>query len=309
MLRYGVPLDSRTRLTKTDWSFSSATLAENQADFETIISATYDYLNETTVRDPIADSYETDKIQSGGMHARPVIGGLFIKMLSDRAVWEKWASRDKLKPANWAPLPAPPKFSMVVPTERTWRYTMKKPGDDWTKTDFDATAWKQGRAGFGTLPPGFVRHTDWTTDDIWLRREITLPEGEHPRLQFVVYHDEDVEIYVNGVLAATEAGFTTYYVPLEISPAARTEMRPDSKILVAVHCHQTIGGQGIERRSRRCDGIKAPAIRLAVPVRLPGQKGADQEAGDGGDFGEERRPLCLSRGGNPGEKPRSECRP
>ncbi len=39
MLRYGVPLDSRTHLTKTDWSFWSATLAENQADFEAFIVA------------------------------------------------------------------------------------------------------------------------------------------------------------------------------------------------------------------------------------------------------------------------------
>ncbi len=246
MLRYGVPLDSRTRLTKTDWSFWSATLAENQADFEAIIAPIYDYLSATTTRDPIADSYITDNIRSGGMHARPVIGGLFIKMLSDRAVWEKWASRDKLKPANWAPLPAPPKVSMLVPTEQTWRYTTRKPGENWMKTDFDATSWKEGRAGFGTLPPGFVRHTQWKTDDIWLRREITVPDGEHPHLQFISYHDEDVEIYVNGILAAQEGGFTTRYVVLEISREARAAMKPGAKILVAVHCHQTEGGQGID---------------------------------------------------------------
>ncbi len=102
MLRYGVPLDSRTHLTKTDWSIWSATLADNQADFEAIIAPIYDYLNATTVRDPIADSYVTDKIHSGGMHARPVVGGFFIKLLTDGAVWKKWASRDKLKPANFA---------------------------------------------------------------------------------------------------------------------------------------------------------------------------------------------------------------
>ncbi|MGO9113878.1 MAG: glutaminase domain-containing protein [Thermoguttaceae bacterium] len=246
MLRYGVPLDSRTHLTKTDWSFWSATLAEKQADFEAIIAPIYDYLNETTARDPVADSYVTDDIRSGGMHARPVVGAFFIKMLSDPAIWAKWASRDKFKPANWAPLPALPKVTMIVPTEQIWRYTTKKPSDDWMKADFDATRWKQGRAGFGTLPPGFVRHTEWTTDDIWLRREITVPKGKHPNLQFVAYHDEDIEIYVNGILAATEAGFTTSYVPLEISGEAKAEMKPGAKILVAVHCHQTEGGQGID---------------------------------------------------------------
>ena len=213
MQRYGVPLDSRTHLTKTDWSFWSATLADNQADFEAFIAPIYDYLNQTTARDPIADSYVTDNIHSGGMHARPVIGGFFIKMLTDRAIWKKWAARDKLKPANWAPLPEPPKVTMVVPTEQTWRYTTHKPADDWTKPGFDATAWKEGQAGFGTRPPGFVQHTLWNTDDIWLRREITLPDDEHPNLQFDVYHDEDVEIYVNGIPAAQEVGFMRNYVP------------------------------------------------------------------------------------------------
>ena len=69
-------------------------------------------------RDPLADSYVTDKIKSGGMHARPVVGGIFIKMLSDRAIWKKWASADKQKVGPWAELPAPPQVTVVVPTAR-----------------------------------------------------------------------------------------------------------------------------------------------------------------------------------------------
>jgi acyl-ACP thioesterase len=60
------------------------------------------------------------------------------------------------------------------------------------------------------------------------------------------YHDEDVEIYVNGIAAAQEGGFTTSYMPLEISREARAVMTPGAKITVAVHCHQTTGGQGID---------------------------------------------------------------
>jgi hypothetical protein len=104
---YGVPLDSRTHLTKTDWSVWSATLADNTADFEALISPICDYLNQTTKREPLVDSYVTDKIDSDGMHARPVVGGIFIKMLTDRETWRKWSSRDHTKVGDWAPLPPP----------------------------------------------------------------------------------------------------------------------------------------------------------------------------------------------------------
>ena len=243
---YGVPLDSRTHLTKTDWSIWSATLADNQSDFEAIISPIYDYLNQTTTRDPISDSYVTDDVHSGGMHARPVVGGFFIKMLTDRSVWKKWASRDTLKPSHWAPLPVPPKSVTVIPAGQTWRYTTGKPADNWKDPAFDATAWSEGPAGFGTNPPGFTSNTPWKTDNIWLRRDFTLPAEPHPHLQFLMYHDDEVEVYVNGILASKAAGYITNYQTFPISPAALAAMTPGAKITIAVHCHQDQGGQGID---------------------------------------------------------------
>jgi hypothetical protein len=105
---YGLPLDSRKKLTKTDWSIWSATLADNGPDFQSLISPIYDYMNQTTQRVPLADSYETTDLNSTGMHARPVVGGLFIKLLTDRATWQKWSARDKTKLGAWAPLPPKP---------------------------------------------------------------------------------------------------------------------------------------------------------------------------------------------------------
>jgi hypothetical protein len=249
--RYGVPLDSRTHLTKTDWSFWSASLANNQADFEAIIAPIYDYLNVTTARSPFVDSFETDDLHSDGMHARPVIGGVFIKMLTDRDVWKKWAGRDKTKTGNWAPLPESPKMTAVIPTAQTapaqWRYATEKPAANWTAPDFDAGAWREGAASFGTPgTPGAIVRTRWDTGDIWLRRDVTLPEKSFPNLQFYADHDEDVEIYVNGILASAESGFTTSYVPLEIRPLARAQLKPGAKVTLAVHCHQTEGGQNID---------------------------------------------------------------
>jgi hypothetical protein len=179
------------------------------------------------------------------------MGGAFIKMLDNETLWKKWASADRAKVGPWAPLPSPPQIVEVVATSQrqavTWRYTLRKPAADWLKPDFDSSAWKEGPGGFGTRgTPGAVVGTTWRTADIWLRRQFTMPAGDYPNLQLLVYHDEDVEIYINGVPAAGETGFVNAYQPMEISRAARAELKPGARITLAVHCHQTTGGQGVD---------------------------------------------------------------
>ena len=73
-----------------------------------------------------------------------------------------------------------------------------------------------------------------------------MPAGNPSHLQLYVYHDEDVDIYINGVLAATEAGFVSAYQPMDIRATARVLLKPGAKITFAVHCHQTEGGQGVD---------------------------------------------------------------
>ena len=75
---------------------------------------------------------------------------------------------------------------------------------------------------------------------------MTLPQTTYNNLQFLVYHDEDVEIYVNGVLAASESGFNGSYMPIEITSEAKELLKPGAKVTLAVHCHQTEGGQDID---------------------------------------------------------------
>ncbi len=58
-------------------------------------------------------------------------------------------------------------------------------------------------------------------------------------------HDEDVEVSVNGILAASAPGFVGDYVRLPMSDAARASLEPGKNVL-AVHCRQTIGGQVID---------------------------------------------------------------
>lgn len=87
--------------------------------------------------------------------------------------------------------------------------------------------------------------TEWASADIWLRTEFDLPEGDTTNLQLSVHHDEDAEIYLNGVLAARLAGYTTGYETVEMTREALAAVKP-GKNTIAAHCHQTSGGQYID---------------------------------------------------------------
>lgn len=127
-----------------------------------------------------------------------------------------------------------------------WRYTFQSPAKGWTAADFDDAKWKQGPAGFGTPEtPGTMVRTRWSSSDIWLRREFTLPDRELGEILLSLHHDEDVEIYINGVLACQATGYSTHYEEQSLTNEGRAAIQP-GKNTFAVHCHQTRGGQYID---------------------------------------------------------------
>src|SRR5436190_2244526 len=132
---------------------------------------------------------------------------------------------------DWAPMPKSPTLVTVVPTSQqegvTWRYTTEKPADDWFQVSFDDSSWKTGLGGFGTPEtPGAVVRTEWRTPDIWLRRELDFPNGDLKNLQRLVHNDEDFTVYINGVKAASAAGYTSTYEELPLTAAGRTALKP-----------------------------------------------------------------------------------
>jgi Glutaminase A six helical-hairpin domain len=91
--KYGLPLDNRETYTKLDWIVWTATMAESDEDFKAFVAPIYKFLNETPSSVPITDWYGTIDGKQRGFQARSVVGGIYIKMLADEAIWKKWSSR------------------------------------------------------------------------------------------------------------------------------------------------------------------------------------------------------------------------
>ena len=127
-----------------------------------------------------------------------------------------------------------------------WNYTFEQSAGDWRTLDFDVAAWKSGKSGFGTGVPGIERAvTSWTDTDIWLRTTFeSEDEIEYSKLLLTVYHDEDVEVYLNGDLVLKRGGHLVGYQSFDLQGVPK-KLRKGKNIL-AVHCLQTAGGQYID---------------------------------------------------------------
>lgn len=89
---FGFPLDNRAEFTKLDWESWSAALATSKAQFIELFSGVYNFAQQTPTRVPLSDWYWTIDGTQTGFQARPVVGGVYMEMLTDSAIWKKWAT-------------------------------------------------------------------------------------------------------------------------------------------------------------------------------------------------------------------------
>ena len=253
MDRYGLPLDNRRAYAKLDWTVWTATMAGSKADFEALVDPLADFLDQSPTRVPMSDWYWTRDAKQAGFQARSVVGGVFIKLMADPVDVGEMGRAGPEPGHDLGPAPAPadrpgwwsrpPENSLI-----TWKMTTREPAQGWASPGFDASGWAEAPGGFGTaMTPGTAGalRTEWKGPDIWLRREFTMPEGAFADLQLDCFHDEDAEIFLNGIAAARVTGFTTDYETIPISAEARASLKP-GRNLIAIHCHQTGGGQYID---------------------------------------------------------------
>ncbi len=88
--QFGLPLDSRADYTKLDWELWTATLADTPSDFAAFVNPVVKWIDETPSRVPLTDWYDTKTGKQIQFQARSVVGGVYIKALSDKDLTARW---------------------------------------------------------------------------------------------------------------------------------------------------------------------------------------------------------------------------
>lgn len=136
-----------------------------------------------------------------------------------------------------------PMRQLLRPAEReAWEavYTFTKPNGDWTSVDYEAAGWQTGPGAIGT-PGAKATRTGWETSDVWIRRELNLDESSLGKELILEYsHDDDCEMYINGVEILNSGNTTANNRTMKLSEAALAALKP-GKNIISVHCLNRVG--------------------------------------------------------------------
>jgi 3-keto-disaccharide hydrolase/Glycosyl hydrolases family 2, sugar binding domain/Glycosyl hydrolases family 2/Glycosyl hydrolases family 2, TIM barrel domain len=234
----GLPVAGHTWQAQANWSYRGFTTREALTDaYVDLIGRLHPLLGTPGLSAAVYTQTTDVEIEVNGL------------MTYDRAVIKPDEAR--IRAANRSLFTPPPVMTTIAGTARDevvdWRYTTTAPAATWMAADFDDRGWTTGTGGFGTSrTPGAAVGTTWETPDIWIRRSFEVPAGAAPvSPHLFLHHDEDAEVFINGVLAARVTGYTADYELTPLTPEGRAALRPGRNTL-AIHCHQTTGGQFID---------------------------------------------------------------
>lgn len=231
----GLPLAGHTWLNKSNWGYRS------YSDLEQLGNSYRSVLQRVR---PLIGEGLSAAIYTQTTDVEIEVNGV---MTYDRAVVKLPKDAAALHAALLAP---PPSLRVVLPTSRetqqVWRYTTTAPRADWMQPSFSDVGWSSGPAGFGSraVENGRVR-TPWTTPGLWIRRTFDVAGPLPARPHLVVHHDEDAEIYINGVRVDSLGGYTNAYTYVPLTSTAARALKEGTNV-IAVHVRNTQGEQYID---------------------------------------------------------------
>ena len=154
--------------------------------------------------------------------------------------------------------------------EWTGRYTETEPKGDWTAADYNDRKWSEGKGSFGTPDEKYAR-TLWESRNIWVRREIELPQDVAERQVYLYFSNDDRAIfYINGE-KITDTGNTCNHDAVKpLGKKAMAALRPGRNVLSAT-CVNTGGlaviDFGLKTQAEKETALEKTAVQTSVDVQ------------------------------------------
>ena len=135
----------------------------------------------------MTDELNKQNMTFGGSTQLPFVGFLRV----DGAMYRFMGSKE---------LPMQAIAPMALDHEK-WegKFTSLVPDEGWEQPDFDDKYWQLSEGAFGT-PGMWEARTQWTSSNIWVRREIEVDPYllEHKKIYLRYSHDDVFQLYING---------------------------------------------------------------------------------------------------------------
>lgn len=135
----------------------------------------------------------------------------------------------------------------IIPmaNEKTWegKYTRRTPPAGWETPAFDDSAWRTGKAAWGSDDYKHVG-TPWRelNSDLYVRREVNLTQADLEKDLYLVYsHDDNLVLYINGKRLIETPAIWLENQKIHLNAELKALFHP-GKNVIAAHCHNNTGG-------------------------------------------------------------------
>lgn len=146
-------------------------------------------------------------------------------------------------------------------------YTESEPAKDWMKEEFNDKNWNRGKLPFGS---GWDNNaaTPWKSKQIWVRREFDLNDINIEKLILQLRHDDDVEIYLNGLLAYScnncyTSNIKEYVLSEDIKKSLKTK-----KNTIAMHCSNPSGYSWLDAGLAKQKSIRSLSLAKQTNINV-----------------------------------------
>lgn len=129
----------------------------------------------------------------------------------------------------------PPPTSFIKPLGSSgilWSYTTSQPASNWAQPSFSSTGWSTGYGGFyaGNPNPNEQNNTPFN-GTVWLRGTVNLTSADIPQFMLWGRWDDKIEIYINGILAASRMEWTGAYEYIGLNAAGRNALSVGNNLI------------------------------------------------------------------------------